>query len=99
MMALNFSSNLYRSNPSAAYVGFYKFSAPAILIRQLDLVKTVLIDNFNNFHQNDVFIDHKLDPLFAQNPFFLNGIDWKNSRNQLSPLLTAVKVRGVLMVF
>lgn len=81
-----------RDNPSATYVGFYKFGTPAILVRNLDLLKTVLVDQFNSFHENDVHLEKELDPLLTLNPFFISGDEWKKYRGQLSPLFTPAKV-------
>lgn len=82
----------HRKYEHAAYVGFYRFGTPSILIRDLDLVKSILVENFNNFRDNDFKLDEKLDPLMSVNSFFAIGDKWKIYRNQLSPLLTAAKV-------
>lgn len=79
----------------ATYVGFYRFGTPAILIRDLNLVKSILVENFNNFRDNDFKLDEKLDPLMSVNSFFATGDKWKLYRNHLSPLLTAAKVKNI----
>lgn len=44
---------------------------PAILIRDLDLIKEILVTKFNIFNKNDFPLDPKLDPLLAKNPFMV----------------------------
>ncbi|XP_059615054.1 cytochrome P450 6j1-like [Phlebotomus argentipes] len=85
---------IYRSYPTAKYVGFYKMGTPAVLMRDLNLVRDVLVANFAHFHDNDFQIDTTLDPLLASNPFTARGAEWKNIRNQVSPIFTTTKVRA-----
>lgn len=58
-------------------------------------MKSILVENFNNFHDNDFKLDEKLDPLMSVNSFFAIGDKWKMYRNHLSPLLTAAKVKNI----
>lgn len=67
---------------------------PGVLVRDLDLVRDVLVANFAHFHDNDFEINTTLDPLLASNPFTARGAEWKNIRNQVSPLFTTAKVRA-----
>lgn len=83
-----------REHPGAAYVGFYKFGDPAILIRSLELTKCVLLDNFKSFAANDVHLAKDLDPLLSMNPFFVRGDEWKHKRSQVTPILTAAKIKS-----
>ena len=74
------------------YMGIYRCFQPTVVLRDPDLIKDVLIKDFNSFHQNDMFVDEKADPLLANNPFVVTGERWKRSRNMLAPLFTASKV-------
>ncbi|KAF5289834.1 hypothetical protein FQR65_LT11720 [Abscondita terminalis] len=73
---------------------FQKYS-PALLIRDPELIKQVLIKDFNYFNENDFDVDRKNDYLMAKNPFFSKGDDWKISRGQLSPSLTTNKMKNI----
>lgn len=75
-------------------MGFYKFGDPAILIRSLELTKCVLMDNFKSFQANDVHLEKDLDPLLSMNPFFVRGDEWKYKRSQVTPILTAAKIKS-----
>lgn len=55
------------------YGGVFKFGQPTLLIRDPELVKTVLVKDFNSFHDNDFQSDPEVDPLFGRNPFVLTG--------------------------
>ncbi|KAF2892342.1 hypothetical protein ILUMI_13831 [Ignelater luminosus] len=88
-------AEMYNAYPHLLYVGFYKIRQPAILVRDSELLKSVLISEFNSFHDNDVHIDEKTDPMFGKNPFVLKGDRWKVTRNQLIPCFTAKKIKSM----
>lgn len=90
-----FDSSNYNDVP---YVGVYRFLEPAIVLRDPELIKDVLIKDFMSFDKNDTFIDGKRDPLLKHNPFFLTGEEWKRSRNLLVPLFTASKVLLLMLM-
>lgn len=48
------------------------------MVRDLDLVKDMLIKDFSSFHANDM--DFNNDEILAKNPFMLSGEEWKASR-------------------
>lgn len=71
-------------------------STPAILIRDLDLVKDVLVGSFTSFADNDFIVDPKLDPLLSTSPFICPGDStWKTARQQVQPLFTGAKIRQI----
>uniref|UniRef100_U5ENT2 Putative cytochrome n=1 Tax=Corethrella appendiculata TaxID=1370023 RepID=U5ENT2_9DIPT len=83
----------------AAYVGIYRtFNEPVILVRDLELVKEVLVGGFQSFNANDFYVDEKIDPLLARNPFSVSGTKWKENRNLVSPIFSAAKVKGVIPI-
>lgn len=45
------------SYPTARYVGIYKMGSPALLIRDLELIKEILVTKFNIFNKNDFATD------------------------------------------
>jgi len=51
---------IYNANRDHSFVGFYNFMTPTLMVREPELVKTVLQTSFANFHENGVKIDPKL---------------------------------------
>lgn len=88
---------LYNLNKEAKYIGYHSFSAPSILVRDLDLIKSVLVKNFENFAYHREFVEEVNDPLLGKNLAFLNGSRWKEVRNLLSPAFTFSKMRGMFV--
>lgn len=74
------------------YVGIYKIRKPAILIRDPELIRDVLVKKFSHFHDNDIEIDENEDPIMAKNPFCLRGHRWKVVRAQVTSNITTGKV-------
>lgn len=74
------------------YIGVYKARTPSILLRDPELIKEVLVKNFNSFHDNETYLNEKLDPIVSRNPFFLRGHRWKVVRSQVTSAITTGKV-------
>ncbi|XP_062540505.1 probable cytochrome P450 308a1 [Armigeres subalbatus] len=86
---------IYRSYPTASWVGIYElFNQPAILVRDLELVKEVLVGSFQHFNKNFFEIDESTDPLLSLNPFTQSGDRWKERRSQVMPVFTQMKIRS-----
>jgi cytochrome P450 family 6 len=51
----------YRNKAKA--IGLYFFTAPVVLITNLNLLKNVLVKDFNNFHDRGFYVNTKADPL------------------------------------
>lgn len=88
---------LYRSSPNVPALGFFQFNRPSLLIRDPDLIKQILIQDFGNFHDRSLRLNEKLNPL-AGHLFFLRGNKWKNLRSKLSPVFTSGKIKGMFEI-
>ncbi|KAB0801995.1 hypothetical protein PPYR_04181 [Photinus pyralis] len=87
-----FFERLYRTYEEFSYVGFYNFLTPAVVIRDPEVIREVLIENFESFH--DVFIKTP-DDVAKINPFFVEGENWKTMRKEIAPQLSSLKVRDM----
>nr|ARN17938.1 cytochrome P450-15 [Cephus cinctus] len=87
------SQVLYNSIPDAKYVGIYDFAIPAILIRDVELIKDVGVKHSENFLNHKILSDPQLDPLFANNLFNLQNDKWRKMRALLTPAFTSSKMK------
>lgn len=87
--------SIYNKYPEAKYIGSFDFTRPMIMLRDLDLIKSVAIKNFDSFPNHFPLVDVSLDPLFAGILFSLTGERWKEMRNSLSPAFTASKMKAM----
>ncbi|XP_011146998.1 cytochrome P450 9e2-like [Harpegnathos saltator] len=84
---------VYDLSPNAKYVGFFDAMNPIVVIRDLELIKSIGVKNFDTFPDHRSFIDEVNDPLFGKNLFSLRGDRWRDVRNLLSPAFTTSKMK------
>lgn len=77
----------------SSIVGIYLFHRPALLIRDPELIKRILIRDFNKFCNRYSNSDVLGDPLGSQNLFFLKNPAWKEIRFKLTPFFTSGKLK------
>lgn len=83
---------LIRENPDVPYVGFYKITEPAILLRDPDLIRDIVSKDFSSFGINDFPINKTVDSLLAEFAFFNTGDEWKRLRMNMVPIYSLSKV-------
>ncbi|XP_029170217.1 cytochrome P450 9e2-like [Nylanderia fulva] len=93
MTFADYSIYLYNYFPDAKYYGTFDMGTLAVLLRDPEVIKDVLVKEFEHFHDHRAFVDDTVDPLFGKNIFSLRGDRWKEMRNTLSPSFTASKMK------
>jgi cytochrome P450 family 6 len=86
--------DLYTSTKEP-FVGIYLLWRPALLIRDAELAKRILVKDFASFHDRGVYVDEVNDPM-SGNLFSLEGEKWKKLRQQLSPTFTSGKLKNMM---
>lgn len=76
------------------FLGTYMLYRPAVLIRDAELARRVLAQDFSSFHDRGVYVDEQKDPLSAS-IFALRGQSWRFMRNKLSPCFTSGKLKAM----
>ncbi|XP_017893576.1 probable cytochrome P450 6a21 [Ceratina calcarata] len=84
---------LYQQYKDSSMVGFYKGLVPALIIREPNLVKTVVQTNFPSFDLNGFQIEKKADRLLAHHPLFTIGEKWSIARKRISYGVTSGKLK------
>ncbi|KAF5308489.1 hypothetical protein FQR65_LT06153 [Abscondita terminalis] len=85
---------LYEST-TAPYLGFFMFDQPYLLIRDLDLIKNILITDFDNFSDRPA-VTSKNDPVGSKLLFLLKGKAWKDLRKSSNSLFTISKIKRLI---
>ncbi|XP_058975924.1 cytochrome P450 6g1-like [Musca domestica] len=80
---------------AAPVVGVYGLYKPCLLIRDLDLIKSVLIKDFEYFRDRFTKLDYLHDPLGGQMMFFGDYPLWKEMRTKLTPTFTSGKLKNM----
>lgn len=77
---------------AADYGGIYFFGNPVFLVLSPEFAKTVLVRDFQYFHDRGIYFNEEVDKLSA-NIFFLRGPKWKTLREKLSPTFSSGKLK------
>ncbi|XP_059488820.1 cytochrome P450 6k1-like [Neocloeon triangulifer] len=88
-----FYQKMYNELDGERFGGYYKLRDPALLIRDPELIKSVLVKDFHSFHDNDIHINESNDPMLAYNIFSIHGPRWKYLRTRLTPAFTSGKMK------
>ncbi|KAG5345903.1 CP9E2 protein, partial [Acromyrmex heyeri] len=92
MSFANFTRKIYNLNRDAKYIGFYATMKPVIMLRDPEVIKDVIVKNFDSFTNNSVFVDTN-DYVLSQNLFGLQNTKWRHVKNLLSPFFTSSKMK------
>jgi cytochrome P450 family 6 len=84
---------IYNEHSDKPYVGIFSFDKPSLLIRDLELVKKIVVKEFSNFVDRTLYLENKFDPLFGNILPALKGDLWYHLRTNLSPVYTSRKMK------
>ncbi|ETN66430.1 cytochrome P450 [Anopheles darlingi] len=82
----------YRFQKQSPVAGLYFLINPVLLILDLDVVKQVLVKDFNSFHDRGMYVNERDDPM-SGHLFSIGGERWRYLRNKLSPTFTSGKIK------
>jgi cytochrome P450 family 6 len=85
-------TKLYKTFEGYRYVGLYGFGKRILLVRDIDLIRDILVKDFSHFHDRGVNVSKKGNPL-DQHLFSLTGAKWRNLRLKLTPTFTSGKMK------
>ncbi|XP_011705721.1 PREDICTED: cytochrome P450 9e2-like [Wasmannia auropunctata] len=84
---------LYDYIPNAKYIGIVDLLSPAVFVRDPELIKDIMVKDFEHFPDHRNFVDENVDPFFGKNVSSLRGDRWREMRNTLTPTFTASKMK------
>ncbi|XP_014256245.1 cytochrome P450 6j1-like [Cimex lectularius] len=92
----DFTKRLYNNFPNSKIVGFYGLRTPMAVVRDPDIMKDILIKEFNSFPITAFEFNKNVDPMMALNPFGLSGDKWKLFRSFHSQAHTLARLKGMV---
>jgi cytochrome P450 family 6 len=84
---------IYNEHSDKPYVGIFTFDEPSLLIRDLELVKNIVVKDFQKFEDRTVSFEDKFDPLFGKNLASVRGQLWRHLRTNLTSVFTSRKLK------
>ncbi|XP_014488267.1 PREDICTED: cytochrome P450 9e2-like [Dinoponera quadriceps] len=84
---------IYNYDSDAKYIGMMDMATPLVVLRDPELIKDVMVKDFEYFTDHAPFLSEELDPLFGKTILSLRGDRWKEMRTTLSPSFTASKMK------
>jgi len=84
---------IYNEQSDKPYVGIFSFDKPSLLIRDLELVKNILVKDFHNFMDRTFSFEVKFDPLLGNILAALKGDFGYHIRTNFSPAFTSRKMK------
>jgi cytochrome P450 family 6 len=84
---------IYEDHSDKPYVGIFSFDKPSLLIRDVELVKNILVKDSQSFIDHIATVNVELDPVFGRGLFMLKGQMWRQIRTSLTPVFTLGKMK------
>jgi cytochrome P450 family 6 len=84
---------IYNEHSDKPYIRIFSFDKPSLLIRDLVVVKNILVKDFQNFMDRINPGKNTFDELFALNLGMLKGQLWRHLRTKLTPVFTSSKIK------
>ena len=85
-------AEIYKQGEGHPIIGFYSFLTPALVIREPDYMKRILVRDYDHFSDRGIYSNRKIDPL-SYHLFSTDGPHHKEMRYMLSPSFTGSKMR------
>jgi len=84
---------IYVENSDKPYVGIFSFDKPILFIRDVELVKNILVKDFHYFIDHNMPLDKNLEPLWSRSLFVMKGQTWRHFRTNLTPVFSSHKMK------
>lgn len=88
-------SEIYYSKDlvNLSFFGIRLFHMPAIFVKDPELIKNVLVKDFQYFSDRLASSDAISDPVGNTNPFLMKNPDWRRTRTKLTHVFSAAKMK------
>lgn len=91
-LCLGFDDLYKKFKKNGPALGLFSFTKPILLVTDPELIKQILITNFENFQDRTIYYNKVDDPISAH-LLALQGKEWKERRAMLTPTFTSGKMK------
>lgn len=78
------------------FFGIFIFNKPYLIIKDPDLIKLIMVKDFNYFTGHVVVSDDECDPMTSKFLFFLKDPEWRIIRSKVAPVFSSSKLKGMV---
>lgn len=90
-------ADIYKKYPNERLVGFYEFYKPNLLIRDPQLIESILVKDFSTFIDR-LWFDKNAKNNMTKHLFLMRGKQWKGLRNKLITTFSTNKLKPMLFI-
>nr|XP_022913704.1 cytochrome P450 6k1-like [Onthophagus taurus] len=87
--------DMYKQIPDKVF-GIWVFNKPHVVIKDPELIKMVLVKDFQYFSDRTVAADEKADSISSNILFVLRNPEWKVIRKMMTPAFTSGKIKSMI---
>jgi len=84
---------IYNEHSDKPYVGIFSFHKRTLLVRDVELVKNILVKDYHNFMDRIFSVEERFDPLFGNILTAFKGQLWRHLRTSLTPMFSSRKMK------
>ncbi|XP_013140331.1 PREDICTED: cytochrome P450 6B2-like [Papilio polytes] len=84
---------IYQDYPKEKLVGIYRMTTPCVLVRDLEVIKHIMIKDFDMFEDRGIEFSKEG---YGANLFHSDGETWRALRNRFTPIFTSRKLKNML---
>lgn len=92
-------ARLYRKMKKHPYFGIWIFNQPHLIVKSPELIKAILVKDFNYFQDRTIVSDESADPIAANFIFFVKNPKWREIRMKMTPIFTSGKMKSMFDLF
>lgn len=89
------ATEMYRKYPNEKVVGFFRGSAPELVIRDIDIIKRILTTDFEHFYARGINPHRTVIEPLLKNLFFADGDLWRLVRQRFTPVFSTGKLKAM----
>lgn len=89
------ATDVYQKYPNERFVGYYRGSLPELVVRDPDLIKQIITNDFTYFYKRGLSPQHNVVEPLLRNLFFVDGDMWRLLRQRMTPMFSSGKLRAM----
>ncbi|KAF2879304.1 hypothetical protein ILUMI_26859 [Ignelater luminosus] len=80
----------------APFFGVYLLNKPYLIVKSPELIKSILVTDFNSFPDRNIIFDEECDSILSQTLAFIRSSEWKPLRAKLTRVFSIAKMKNMI---